>query len=50
MEPFSLKTKNFLIFQERICKAPKANKKSTPKKFLLSCDVFVIFILYSSKA
>ena len=42
MELSSRKTKNFLIFQEVTCKAPETNKKSALKKFLVSCDVFVI--------
>ena len=32
-----------LIFQEVTYKAPNTNKKSAPKKFLVSFDVFVIF-------
>ena len=32
-----------LIFQDKTNKAQKSNKKSAPKKFLVSCDVFVIF-------
>ena len=43
MELSSPKLKKLLIFQEGICKAPKTNKKSAPKKFLVSCDIFVIF-------
>ena len=32
-----------LIFQEGTCKARKTNKKSALKKFLVSCEAFVIF-------
>ena len=37
------KLRKLLIFQEKTYKAPKTNKKSAPKKFLVSFDVFVIF-------
>ena len=40
MELSRPKLKNLLIFQEEL---PKTNKKSVLKKFLVSCDVFVIF-------
>ena len=39
----------FSIFQERNQKAPKTNKKSAPKKFLVSCDAFVIFTALKHK-
>ena len=42
MKLSSLKLKKLLIFQEKTCKAPKTNKKPALKKFLISCDVFVI--------
>ena len=37
------KLKKLLIFQKGTDKAPKANKNSAPKKFLVSCDVFMVF-------
>ena len=40
MELSRPKLKNLLIFQEEL---PKTNKKSVLKKFLVSCDVFLIF-------
>ena len=43
MELSSRKLKKLLIFQKRICKTPKTNKKCSPKKFLVFCDVFAIF-------
>ena len=43
MELSSTKLKKLLIFQEGTDKAPKTNKKSARKKFLVSFDVFVIF-------
>ena len=42
MELSSFSLKKFLIFKEVIGKAQKTNK-SAPKKFLVSCDVFIIF-------
>ena len=60
MELSCHKRKTFYI-SGRNSKVPKTNKKSAPKKFLVSCDLFVIFTtvnhrgipceyLYSSKA
>ena len=42
MKLSSPKLKRLLVFQEGTCKTPKTNKKSALKKFLVSCDVFVI--------
>ena len=39
----SPKLKKLFIFQKETYKAPKANKKSAPKKHLVSCEVSVIF-------
>ena len=49
MKLSSRKIRNFLIFQEGTCEAPKTNKKSASKKFLVSCDVFVIFAAVKHK-
>ena len=43
MELSPPKLKKILIFQERTHKVLKTNKKSAPKKFLVSCQVFIIF-------
>ena len=43
MELSSSKIKKLVIFQEGTYWTWKSNKKSVPKKFLVSCDVFVIF-------
>ena len=43
MELNSLKLKKLLMFQKGTYKTPKTNKKSALKKFLVSCEVFVIF-------
>ena len=43
MELSNYKLKRLLIFQEGTEKAPKTNKKSVPKIFLVSFDAFVIF-------
>ena len=43
MELSSPELKILLVFQEVARKARKTNKKSGLKKFLVSCDVFVIF-------
>ena len=43
MELSFYKPIKLLIFQERTDKAPKTIKKSAPKKFLVSFDVFLIF-------
>ena len=37
------KLKQLVIFQKGTYKAPKTKKTSAPKKFLVSCDIFVIF-------
>ena len=49
MELSSHKLKKFIIFPERTYKAPKTNKKYAPKKFLVSCDVFLIFTAVKHK-
>ena len=41
--------KKTLIFQEGANKAPEGNKKSAPKKFLVSFDIFVIFTAVKHK-
>ena len=43
MELFSNNLKKLLIFQEGTDKPPKTNRKSAPKKLLVSFDVFAIF-------
>ena len=43
------KLKKTLIFQEGADNAPEASKKSAPKKFLVSFDVFVIFAAVKHK-
>ena len=42
MELSSPDLKKLVLFQKRTYKAPKTNKKSSSKKILVSCDVFVI--------
>ena len=49
MELSSPKLKKLLKSQEGTYKASKTNKKSVPKKFLVSCDVFVIFTAVKHK-
>ena len=49
MELSSLKLKKLLMFQEGTDKAPQTNKKSSPKKFLVYCVVFVIFTAVKHK-
>ena len=41
--------KKFLLFQKRIYKVPKTNNKYALKKFLVSCDAFVIFTAVKHK-
>ena len=48
MELSFYKPIKLLIFQERTDKAPKTIKKSAPKKFLVSFDVFLIFTAQQS--
>ena len=43
MKRSSSKLKKLLIFQKGVHKAPKTNKISTPQKFLVSCDIFLVF-------
>ena len=43
MEVSSPKLKNLHISQEESYRTRKSSKKSAPKKFLVSCDVFAIF-------
>ena len=49
MELSSHKLKKPFIFPEGTYKAPNINKKSVPKKFLVSCDVFVTFTAVKHK-
>ena len=44
MELSSPKLKKLLIFQKGTYKGQKTNKKFVPKNFLVSCNVFIIFI------
>ena len=43
------KLKKLLLFQKGTYKAPKTNKKSAPKKFLVFHDVFAIFTAVKHK-
>ena len=49
MELFSSKLKKLLIFRKGTYKTPKTNKKICFEKFLVSCDVFVIFTAVKHK-
>ena len=48
MNIFSPK-KKLLIFRKITCKVPKTNKKSTLKKVLFACDIFLIFTAVKHK-